>query len=103
MCRGLLSGKMSPDSSFSGDDLRNVDPKFSEPRFSQYLEAVKVLQEFSRDRFSKDVIHLSVRFILDKGVDVALWGGRGQNRWMPWMRFSDGNCLMMTCRLLVKY
>lgn len=76
LCRGLLSGKMSPDSTFSGDDLRNVDPKFSEPRFSQYLDAVKALQEFSRDRFNKDVIHLSVRFILDKGVDVALWGGR---------------------------
>jgi len=28
ICRGLLSGKMSKDREFKGDDLRKVDPKF---------------------------------------------------------------------------
>src|ERR1700716_1767691 len=28
LCRGLLSGRMRPDTIFSGDDLRRTDPKF---------------------------------------------------------------------------
>ncbi len=36
LCRGLLSGAMKPDTTFSGDDLRRVDPKFQPPRFAQY-------------------------------------------------------------------
>ncbi len=76
LCRGLLSGKMSRDRQFPGDDLRNADPKFKQPRYDQYLEAVNKLQALARDRHGRDVIHLAVRFILDKGVSVALWGGR---------------------------
>ncbi len=75
LCRGLLTGKMSPETTFEGDDLRNVDPKFQEPRFSQYLRAVEALQGLAR-KFDREVIHLAVRFILDKGVNIALWGGR---------------------------
>ena len=40
LCRGLLSGRMRPDSKFEGDDLRRIDPKFQPPRFAEYLEAV---------------------------------------------------------------
>ncbi|MGM0610805.1 MAG: aldo/keto reductase [Thermodesulfobacteriota bacterium] len=75
LCRGLLTGKMSPETTFEGDDLRKVDPKFQEPRFSQYLRAVDALQGLAR-KFDREVIHLAVRFILDKGVNIALWGGR---------------------------
>jgi aryl-alcohol dehydrogenase-like predicted oxidoreductase len=75
LCRGLLTGKMSPETTFEGDDLRKVDPKFQEPRFSQYLRAVEALQGLAR-KFDREVIHLAVRFILDKGVNIALWGGR---------------------------
>jgi aryl-alcohol dehydrogenase-like predicted oxidoreductase len=66
---------MSPETTFEGDDLRKVDPKFQEPRFSQYLRAVEALQGLAR-KFDREVIHLAVRFILDKGVNIALWGGR---------------------------
>ncbi len=76
LCRGLLSGKMKRDRQFPGDDLRNADPKFKQPRYDQYLEAVNKLQAFARERHDRDVIHLAIRFILDKGVSVALWGGR---------------------------
>jgi len=38
LCRGLLSGRMRPDTTFDGDDLRRIDPKFQAPRFAQYLE-----------------------------------------------------------------
>ncbi len=32
LCRGLLAGKLSTTTKFSGDDLRKTDPKFREPR-----------------------------------------------------------------------
>src|ERR1700756_166964 len=43
LCRGLLSGRMRPDTQFDGDDLRRTDPKFLAPRFAQYLAAVQRL------------------------------------------------------------
>jgi aryl-alcohol dehydrogenase-like predicted oxidoreductase len=76
LCRGLLSGRMRSDTTFDGDDLRRIDPKFQPPRFAEYLEAVRQLDEFARLRFQRRVIHLAVRWMLDQGVDVALWGAR---------------------------
>ena len=76
LCRGLLSGRMRPDSTFDGDDLRRVDPKFQPPRFAQYLDAVRQLDEFAQRRFGRRVIQLAVRWMLDQGISVALWGGR---------------------------
>lgn len=77
LCRGLLTGKMSPDYEFAEDDLRaHTDPKFQEPRFSQYLVAVEQLDRFARETYGKRVLHLAIRWILDQGVDVALWGAR---------------------------
>jgi aryl-alcohol dehydrogenase-like predicted oxidoreductase len=76
LCRGLLSGRMRPDTKFDGDDLRRVDPKFQPPRFAQYLDAVRQLDTFAQRRFHRGVIHLAVRWMLDQGIDVALWGGR---------------------------
>ena len=76
LCRGLLSGRMRPDTTFQGDDLRRIDPKFQAPRFAQYLEAVRQLDEFAQRRFQRRVIHLAVRWMLDQGISVALWGGR---------------------------
>ena len=83
LCRGLLSGKMNRDRQFPGDDLRNVDPKFKQPRYDQYLAAVEKLQAHARDRHGRDVIHLAVRFVLDKGASVALWGGRRPDNMDP--------------------
>jgi len=76
LCRGLLSGRMRPDTKFEGDDLRRIDPKFQPPRFVQYLEAVRQLDELAQRGFHRRVIHLAVRWMLDQGIDVALWGGR---------------------------
>jgi aryl-alcohol dehydrogenase-like predicted oxidoreductase len=39
LCRGLLSGRMTANTKFDGDDLRKVDPKFQGKR-RQYLTAV---------------------------------------------------------------
>ncbi len=76
LCRGLLSGRMRADTTFDGDDLRRVDPKFQAPRFGQYLDAVARLDELARRSFQHRVIHLAVRWMLDQEVDVALWGAR---------------------------
>jgi len=77
LCRGLLSGRMRADTTFTGDDLRRVDPKFQPPRFAQYLRAVERLDALAQARFGKHVIHLALRWVLDQpGVGAALWGAR---------------------------
>ena len=83
LCRGLLSGAMSAGRTFEGDDLRNTDPKFQAPRFEQYLNAVDRLDAFAQERYDRRVIHLAVRWILDVGVDVALWGARTPDQLDP--------------------
>ncbi len=76
LCRGLLSGKITGDQKFKGDDLRKIDPKFQKSRLPRYLKAVEELDQFARHNYGKKVIHLAVRWILDNEVDVALWGAR---------------------------
>lgn len=76
LCRGLLSGKMRADSSFQGDDLRKVDPKFQPPRYAQYLDAVARLKEWVERKYQKNLISLAIRYCLDKGINIALWGAR---------------------------
>lgn len=77
LCRGLLAGKMTAATKFSGDDLRRHDPKFQTPRFQEYLLAVQMLDRFAADNFGKRVVHLALRWILDKqGAGFALWGAR---------------------------
>ncbi len=76
LCRGMLSGKMRGDREFEGDDLRNMDPKFQEPRFSQYLEAAEKIGNLADAGYDKALLPFAVRWVLDQGVDIALWGGR---------------------------
>jgi aryl-alcohol dehydrogenase-like predicted oxidoreductase len=76
LCRGLLSGKITAKTQFKGDDLRKVDPKFRQPRLGYYLEAVARLDRFARDRYGKPVLALAVRWLLDQGEIIALWGAR---------------------------
>jgi aryl-alcohol dehydrogenase-like predicted oxidoreductase len=83
LCRGLLSGKLQEDAHFEGDDLRLTDPKFQPPRYAQYLAAVRRLDEFARQRYGKRVIHLAVRWLLDQGATVALWGARHPGQLQP--------------------
>ncbi|CCB65740.1 MULTISPECIES: aldo/keto reductase [unclassified Hyphomicrobium] len=76
LCRGLLSGRMTTATTFSGDDLRKADPKFQAPRFAQYLAAIEKLQALAQNRFGKSVLALAVRWVLDQGPTIALWGAR---------------------------
>lgn len=75
LCRGLLSGRMNAQTVFEGDDLRKSDPKFQAPRFAQYLAAVARLEELASEH-GKSVLALAIRWVLDRGPTIALWGAR---------------------------
>lgn len=83
LCRGLLSGRVTADRRFGGDDLRQEDPKFQQPRLGQYLEAVERLDRLASERYGKGVLHLAVRWVLDRGCQIALWGGRKPEQMEP--------------------
>ena len=84
ICRGLLSGRMNAQTAFVGDDLRRTDPKFQPPRYRGYLEAVERLDRFARENYGKRVIHLALRWVLDRpAVTAALWGARRPDQLDP--------------------
>ena len=77
LCRGLLNGRMKPDTRFTGNDLGKIDPKFKSPRYEQYLKVVEMLDSFTRKNYGKRIIHLAVRWIMDQpGASIALWVAR---------------------------
>jgi aryl-alcohol dehydrogenase-like predicted oxidoreductase len=67
---------MTLETKFNGDDLRKIDPKFQGKRFRQYLAAVGELKKLATERFGKSVLALAVRWVLDQGTTIALWGAR---------------------------
>ena len=83
LCRGLLTGKITAKTEFKGDDLRKVDPKFQQPRLEHYLAAVARLDAFAHERYGKTVLTLAVRWLLDRGKIVALWGARRPDQLAP--------------------
>ena len=84
LCRGLLSGRMTAQTKFEGDDLRKVDPKFRAPRFEQYLRAVERLDRFAQANYGRRVIHLALRWVLDRqDSTIALWGARRPDQLAP--------------------
>ncbi len=77
LCRGLLSGRMTPDTRFPASDLRSNDPKFKAPHYAEYIAAVSGLDRFAQQQFGKRVIHLALRWVLDRAPHtIALWGAR---------------------------
>jgi aryl-alcohol dehydrogenase-like predicted oxidoreductase len=83
LCRGLLTGRMTAQTRFDGDDLRRTDPKFQGERFRQYLAAVDALKKLAKERFGKSVLALAVRWVLDQGPTIALWGVRHPHQLDP--------------------
>jgi len=77
LCRSLLGGRLTRGMKFPEGDIRLADPKFQEPRFSQYLNAVDKLKDLAQAHYGKSVLELAARWVLDRpGVTVALWGAR---------------------------
>lgn len=81
LCRSLLGGRVQRGMQFPAGDIRGVDPKFQEPRFSQYISAVEGLSQLARERYGKSILQLAVRWVLDRpGASVALWGAKRPNQ-----------------------
>jgi len=83
LCRGLLTGKITDKTAYEGDDLRKSDPKFQPPRLQHYLSAVRKLDDLAKERYGKTVLALAVRWVLDKGNTIALWGARKPEQLAP--------------------
>ncbi len=84
ICRGLLSGRMDNNTTFEGDDIRKVDPKFKQPRFPLYNRVVQQLDKFAQENYGKRVIHLAIRWVLDNApAHIALWGARRPSQLGP--------------------
>lgn len=84
LCRGLLSGRTTEQTHFAGDDLRKNDPKFQPPRFAQYLRAVERLDRFAQANYGRRVIHLALRWVIDRQDSmIALWGARRPDQLIP--------------------
>ena len=52
---------------------------------------MKLLDEFARKRFERRVLHLAVRWVLDQGAEIALWGGRQPAQLDPVPEISGWN------------
>ncbi len=77
LCRSLLAGRLYRGMKFDAGEIRSFDPKFQEPRFSQYITAVERLALLAKERYGKSVLELAARWVLDRpGVSVALWGAK---------------------------
>jgi len=77
LCRSMLGGRLQHGMTFPDGDIRKVDPKFQEPWFTQYLNAVDRLAAFAKANYGKSIVELAVRWVLDRpGISVALWGAK---------------------------
>jgi aryl-alcohol dehydrogenase-like predicted oxidoreductase len=76
LCRGLLTGTITATTRFNGNDLRHSDPKFHEPRLSQYASAAAALDRCARACYGLPLIALAVRWVLDQENTIALWRAR---------------------------
>jgi aryl-alcohol dehydrogenase-like predicted oxidoreductase len=84
LCRGILTGKIDENTEFHGDDLRKIDPKYKGKRFEQYLEAVRKLDHYVKEKYNKRIIHLAFRWLLDQNdISIALWGARRPEQMEP--------------------
>ncbi len=63
---------MKPDTRFTGNDLRKIDPKFKSQGYEQYLKAVEMLDSFTRKNYGKRIIHLAVRW-MEFGIKPDAW------------------------------
>lgn len=76
LCRGLLTGKFSQETTFPSGDLRSVDPKFQGDAFLEHLKAVEGLMGLAKE-IGVDIGSFAVRWVIEQGgVTSALCGAR---------------------------
>ncbi len=95
LCRGLLSGRMSEATAFDGDDLRRVDPKFQQPRFSQYLAAVAALDRYARENFGNSCSRCGGFSTRSRRSRFGAHAGRTSS--MQWRRSRAGRSTRPRC------
>lgn len=75
LARGLLTGAMTPDNEAT-DEARRGE-MFHGDSFRRHLAVVARLDEFAQREYGRRVIHLAIRWLLDRpGLTIALWGAR---------------------------
>jgi aryl-alcohol dehydrogenase-like predicted oxidoreductase len=76
LAHGLLTGTMTEDTTFGGDDWRATSPMFSGEGFQHNLAAVRTLEKFARER-GVTVSQLAIAWTLaNPAVHVAIVGAR---------------------------
>jgi aryl-alcohol dehydrogenase-like predicted oxidoreductase len=76
LAHGLLSGRMTPDTTFTADDWRGKSPDFTGETFQRNLQVVERLKQFARER-DVTLPELAVAWTLaNPAVDVAIVGAR---------------------------
>ncbi|MCX8007398.1 MAG: aldo/keto reductase [Coriobacteriia bacterium] len=75
LARGLLTGAMRADREPS-DPARRA-PMYHGEQYRRHLAAVEALDDLAQRRYGRRVIHLAVRWLLDRpGISAVLWGAR---------------------------
>jgi aryl-alcohol dehydrogenase-like predicted oxidoreductase len=84
LCSGLLAGAIREDALFGLHDMRSLDPLFNAANLPRYLAAVRTLDSLAMQRFSRNVVHLSIRWLLDRLKNsIVLWGARRPDHLNP--------------------
>ena len=89
LCRGLLSGRITKDTTFPEGDLRRADPKFKADRRPQYLKAVARFKNIAEEK-GCTVGQLAIAWAYQqKGVTTALVGARNAEQAIENARASN--------------
>lgn len=75
ICRGILSGKFKVSPVFTGDDIRQFDPKYNE-LFGQYQSAVEKLEKYSQSSLNREILYLALKWVIRDGNTSAIIGAR---------------------------
>lgn len=72
--RGMLTGKIDPDTSFGADDIRRIDPLFQRARRASGLRIAEQLRRLG-ERYGKSPAQVAIAWVLAQtGVVCALTG-----------------------------
>ena len=76
LCKGLLTGKFTPDTTFPEDDNRSRSPMFQGERFRRNLAIVEKLKKIAAE-YGKTVGQLAISWVINQpGITVALVGAK---------------------------
>lgn len=72
--RGILSGEIGPNTRFSGQDIRSIDPLFKRSKLESAMRIMERLRKIGED-YNKTPAQISISWVLKKkGIVTALTG-----------------------------